>query len=623
MTPETLGVDKDNEDPLYRQRHSLAHVMAQAVLDYRPGSLRGFGPPVDNGFYYDFILSAPISPEDFPEIEKRMRKIIAENQEFRREDLPVPQALARLEAMKEPYKVEYAKELARKQGLETLRFFTNGPFVDLCEGPHVASTRALPPDSFKLRSVAGAYWRGDERNSMMTRLYAWGFENKKVLDEQVARYEALQASDHKKLGPFLDLFVIDPEVGKGLPLWLPNGTAIRDELEKLAREEEFRAGYHRVATPHITRERLYELSGHLSHYRDKMYPPMVLEEEGDSADSSAGGAVEKRREVYWLKPMNCPHHHRIFASRPRSYRDLPLRLAEYGQVYRFEASGELSGLLRVRGMCMNDAHIYCTQEQIKDEFIAVMKMHERYFRVFGFADFYMRLSLRDPADPKGREKYVDAPELWRETEDLVRQAMRESGLPFREALGEAAFYGPKIDVQFKTVTGREETFCTNQLDFAVPRADRMNLTYTGPDGKPAHPYVIHRAPLGTHERFIAYLIEHFGGAFPTWLAPVQVRVLPVSEKVHAYASRAVARLREEMVRAEMDGSSEKIGKKLRESLTHKIPNLLVVGEKEAEAGTVTVRRYGEETQATVPLEAFVAEIVGEIKTRALRRKPSA
>lgn len=617
MNRELFGVDKDNSDPLYRQRHSLAHVMAQAVLEMRPGSLRGFGPPIDNGFYYDFILSSPLSPEDFPEIEKRMRKIIAENQEFVREDLPVPKALERLAAMGEPYKAEYAKELVAKLGLETLRFFTNGPFVDLCEGPHVESTRKLPPDAFRLRSVAGAYWRGNERNAMMTRLYAWCFENKKVLDEQVAKYEALQANDHKKLGPFLDLFVIDPEVGKGLPLWLPNGTALRDELEKLAREEEFKAGYHRVATPHITRQRLYELSGHLSHYRDKMYPPMVVEDEG------AGDDAGPRGEVYYLKPMNCPHHHRIFASRPRSYRDLPLRLAEYGQVYRFEASGELSGLLRVRGMCMNDAHIYCTKEQIKEEFISVMKLHERYFRLFGFADFYMRLSLRDPEDPKGQEKYVDAPGLWEETEEIVRQAMRESGLPFREARGEAAFYGPKIDVQFKTVTGREETFCTNQLDFAVPRADRMNLTYTGPDGKPAHPYVIHRAPLGTHERFIAYLIEHFGGAFPTWLAPVQVRVLPVSEKVHAYSRRAVERLREEFVRAEMDGSSEKIGKKLRESLTQKIPNLLVIGEKEAEAGTVTVRRYGEEIQATVPLEAFVAEIVAEIKNRSLRRRPAA
>lgn len=620
MTSGMFGVEKDNRDPLYRTRHSLAHVMAQAVLAMRPGSRRGFGPPIDNGFYYDFILSSPISPDDFPEIERRMRKIIAERQPFEREDLPLDRAYKRLEEMGEPFKAEYARELAEKNALGTLRFYTNGPFVDLCEGPHVANSGELPPDCFRIRSVAGAYWRGDERNAMMTRLYAWCYGDKKTLDAEVARFEALQANDHKKLGPFLDLYVIDPEIGKGLPLWLPNGTAIREELEKLAKEEEFRAGYHRVATPHVTRQRLYEMSGHLSHYRDKMYPPMTLE-----ADAESDGDEESApsRETYWLKPMNCPHHHRIFASRPRSYRDLPLRLAEYGQVYRFEASGELSGLLRVRGMCMNDAHVYCTREQIKDEFIAVMKMHERYFRLFGLSDFYMRLSLRDPDDPKGREKYVDAPGLWEETEEIVRDAMRASGLPFEEARGEAAFYGPKIDVQFETVTGREETFCTNQLDFAVPRADRMNLVYTAPDGKPAHPYVIHRAPLGTHERFIAYLIEHFGGAFPTWLAPVQVRVLPVSEKVHAYGARVVERLREEFVRAEMDASSEKIGKKLRESLTHKVPNLLVVGEKEAEAGTVTLRRYGEEAQATMPLEAFVAEIVGEIRGRVLRRKPGA
>ncbi|MDH5527897.1 MAG: threonine--tRNA ligase [Nitrospirota bacterium] len=606
--------DASNDDPLYRLRHSLAHVLAQAVLEIRPGATRGFGPPIDNGFYYDFVLPEPITPEDFPAIEKAMKQIIKKNQPFEREDLPVAEALSRLNDMGEPYKAEYAGELAEKHGLSTLGFYTNGPFVDMCDGPHVDRTGRLPKGAFKIRSIAGAYWRGDEKRQMMTRIYVWAYETKEELEENVRRYEEGLKRDHKKLGPQLDLYHIDREhVGLGLPLWLPHGTAIREELEKLAKEIEFQAGYDRVATPHVTLDKLYYQSGHLPYYKEGMFPPMVLEEESES-----GGTV---KETYFLKPMNCPHHHRIFAARMRSYRDLPMRLAEYGQVYRFEGHGSLSGLLRVRGMCMNDAHIYCTEEQIEDEFLAVMHMHEMYFDLLGIQDFYMRLSLWDPEDPKGKEKYVDAPEAWDRTQNLVRRAMEKSGLPFVEVKGEAAFYGPKIDIQLKTVTGREETFSTNQLDFAVPRADRMNLVYTGPDGQEHHPYIIHRAPLGTHERFIAYLIEHFGGAFPTWLAPVQVRILPISEKFNDYADSLRAQLHKQFVRVEVDASDDKVGKKIREGAVAKIPVLLVVGEKEQEEGTVTVRRYGEDQQESMPFATFMQVVTAEIRNREMRRVP--
>jgi threonyl-tRNA synthetase len=604
--------DRHNADPLYRLRHSLAHVLAQAVLDMRPGSTRGFGPPIDTGFYYDFVLSAPITPEDFPELEKRMKHILQHNERFEREDLPLEDALARLQDMGEPYKAEYARELADKHGLTSLGFYTSGPFVDMCDGPHVEHTGKIPKGCFKLRSTAGAYWRGDERNPMMTRIYAWAYESRERLEEEVRRHEEALKRDHKKLGPALDIYAIDPEIGLGLPLWLPAGTAIREELEKLAKEEEFKAGYQRVATPHVTLENLYHLSGHLPYYQKEMFPPMQLEEEGE------GGSV---KETYYLKPMNCPHHHRIFAARKRSYRDLPLRLAEYGQVYRFEGHGALSGLLRVRGMCMNDAHIYCTEDQIEAEFLAVMRMHERYFDLLGVTDFHMRLSLWDPDDPKGREKYVDNPGAWERTQNMVRAAMEKSGLKFVEVKGEAAFYGPKIDVQLRTVTGREETFATNQLDFAQPAADRLNLTYTGPDGQEHHPYVIHRAPLGTHERFIAYLIEHFGGAFPTWLAPVQVRILPISEKHLAYAAKLEDALRQSYVRVEVDRSDEKVGKKVREAVTRKIPIVLVVGEQEEADGGVTIRRYGEEQQERMPFAAFVEALGEEVSSRAMRRRP--
>ena len=603
------------KDELYRIRHSLAHVLAQAVLQIRPGATLGFGPPISDGFYYDFILPEPITEADFPDLEKRMKRIIKQGQTFEFEDLPIAEALERLDEMGEPYKKEYAQELIEKNNLETLGFYRNGPFLDMCAGPHVPNTRKLPKGGFKLRSVAGAYWRGDSRNVMMTRLYAWAFKTKEDLETHVKAWKEAQARDHKKLGRDLDMFVIDDEIGKGLPLWLPNGTIIRDELEKLARELEFIDGYQRVATPHLAKTDLYYKTGHLPYYKEGMYPFMELKEQRESAE----GTIEEVKETYCLRPMNCPHHHKIFAARKRSYRDLPLRLAEYGHVYRFEDSGALSGLLRVRGMCMNDAHIYCTEDQIQAEFLKVMNLHERVYKVLGLSDYYMRFSTWDPEDPKGKQKYVNNPAAWEKSQNMVRQAMLESGLPFKEVKGEAAFYGPKIDVQFRTVTGREETASTNQLDFAVP--ERLGLVYTGADNAEHTPYIIHRAPLGTHERFVAFLIEHFGAAFPSWLAPVQVRVLCVSDRFQGYGQKIVDELRGSFVRAEMDTSGERLGKMIRNGTTQKIPNLLVIGENEVEAGTVTMRNYGSRAQQTMPVAEFKDRLLRTIATRSMTFLP--
>ena len=594
-------------DALYRIRHSLAHVMAQAVLEMREGSTLGFGPPIADGFYYDFILSEPLTERDFPDLERRMRRILKKGQRFYREEVPVDEGYRRLEEMGEPYKREYAEELVEKNGLDTLTFYRNGPFLDMCDGPHVDTAAEIPRDAFRLRSVAGAYWRGDAKNVMMTRVYAWAFADQQALDEAVRAYELAQERDHKRLGRELDLFTFDDSVGRGLPLWMPNGTVIRDEIEKLAVELEFRAGYHRVATPHIAKSSLYDQTGHLAHYRDSMYPPMEVVEETPEGETV--------RETYMLKPMNCPHHHKIFASRLRSYRELPLRFAEYGEVYRWEASGAVSGLLRVRMLSMNDAHIYCTEAQTRDVFREVISQYDEAYRILGLSNYYIRLSRWDPEDPKGREKYVDAPEDWRRSERIIADLLEEMGVDYVDAPGEAAFYGPKIDVQFRTVTGRDESLSTVQLDFAVP--PRLGLSYIGEDGAEHVPYCVHRAPFSTHERFVALLLEHFGGAFPTWLAPVQVQVLTVSEHFHEYATGIVSRLREKFVRAELASESDTVSKKIRDATTRKIPNLLIVGERESAAGTVTLRRHGVKAQATMPLEVFEAALLDTIARRSL------
>ena len=603
---EPTEVD-EMDDALYRIRHSLAHVLAQAVLEIRPGSTLGFGPPIKDGFYYDFILSEPLTDEDFPKLEQAMRRIIKKGQRFYREELSRDDALNQLSEMNEPYKREYALELLDRNDVSELLFYRNGPFLDMCEGPHVDTTRDIPRDGFKLRNVAGAYWRGDSDNVMMTRIYAWAFSDKATLDLRVDEYEQALLRDHKKLGRELSIYTIDNDIGRGLPLWLPNGTVIRDELEKLAKELEFKANYQRVATPHIARRDLFYQTGHLPYYADGMYPPMELMEEGDDG--------ERIKEAYVLKPMNCPHHHKIFSSEPRSYRDLPLRFAEYGQVYRFEESGAVGGLMRVRGMSMNDAHIYCTEDQIKSEFRNVMALHDEAYAILGLDNYYLRLSRWDPHDPKGKDKYVEDPKSWETCERLIAELLNEMEVEYVDGPGEAAFYGPKIDMQFHTVTGRDESVSTIQLDFAVPR--RLGLHYVGSDGADHVPYCIHRAPFSTHERFVAFLIEHFAGAFPTWLAPVQVRVLTVSNQFTEYGQQIVDRLRARFIRAELGSDSDTVSKKIRDGTTQKIPNLLIVGEREAQNSTVTLRRYGIEKQETLSIEALEHTLVDAIKQRSL------
>ena len=599
----SLRASYDREpDRLHRIRHSLAHVLAQAVKELRPGAKLGFGPPIEDGFYYDFILPSPITEEDFPELERRMRAILSRGQTFAREELPREAALARIEAMGEPYKREYASELFAKQNLATLSFYRSGPFLDMCDGPHVAATDDIPADAFQLRSVAGAYWRGDAKNVMMTRIYAWAYLSAPDLEARRKAHEDAVLRDHKKLGSELEIFTFDDDIGRGLPLWLPNGTVVRDELEKLMRELEFEAGFQRVSTPHIAKQELYYRTGHLPYYAVHMFPFMPVPTAGEEGD------------VYCLRPMNCPHHHKIFASRKRSYRELPLRLAEYGQLYRYEDSGAVSGLLRVRGMTMNDGHIYCTREQVVAECLASIAMHRDVYDVLGLSSFRVRLSLRGAgADAQG--KFVDNPAAWDWAERTLREILVESGLPFDEGPGEAAFYGPKIDFQFRSVTGREETASTLQLDFAMP--ERLDLRYVGADGADHRPYVLHRAPLGTHERFVALLLEHFAGAFPTWLAPVQARIVPVSDRFTEYGERVLVELRKKKVRAELDASSDALSKKIRQATLRKIPNVVVIGEREASAAAVTLRRHGRKDQRTMPLPAFVAQIVREIEERLL------
>lgn len=584
----------DQEAKLYSLRHSLAHVLAQAVLQIRPNAKLAFGPPVDTGFYYDFDLETPITPADLPDLEKRMRRIINEKQEFSTSTKTIADAVEYLKEQHQEYKVEYLEELAEK-GETEVGFYQNGRFVDMCRGPHVANTGLIPCDAFCLDSIAGAYWRGDEKRKQLTRIYGLAFATKLELQTFVEKRRLAAERDHRKLGKELELFKIYDEIGPGLPLWLPNGAVIKDALEDFAKEVEFKAGYQRVHTPHITKSGLYYTSGHLPYYQEGMFPPMKMD-----------------NEEYFLKPMNCPHHHIIYATRPRSYRELPLRLAEYGTCYRYEDSGSLSGLLRVRMLNMNDAHIYCRPDQLKEEFRAVLDLHSMYYKKFRLDDYWMRLSLHDPENKK---KYVDNPEAWAYSERVIKEILDGLNVRYEIGKGEAAFYGPKVDYQIKNVIGREETASTNQLDFAVP--ERFGLNYIGEDGKEHTPYVIHRAPLGTHERFLAFLIEHFGGAFPTWMAPLQVRLLPIAEKFADYARKLERRLSENMVRVDVDDSGESFNKRVRKAVTHKIPNILIVGGREEEQQGVTWRRYCTTEQRSVPFEEFSALIGKMIGARCM------
>jgi len=580
-------------------RHSCAHMLAQAVLDMFPEAKLGIGPTIENGYYYDFDLPRTLIPEDLDIITKKMQKIANERQTFVRREEKADKVIEFYKKANQPYKVELVEDL-EKAGEKVITFYDNIDtktghlkFSDLCRGGHAENTGKT--GVFKLMKIAGAYWRGSEKRPMLQRIYGVCFKDKKALNDYMQMLEEAKKRDHRKLGKELKIFTFVEEIGPGLAVWLPNGTIMRDELEKLAREEERRDGYVRVVTPHITKGSLFHKSGHLPYYKDTMYSPMIIDE-----------------EEYYLKPMNCPMHHMIYLSDARSYRDLPLRLAEYGQCYRYEKSGELNGLMRVRGMAMNDAHIYCRKDQIKEEFIKVMRMHERHYKRLGIDEFYMRFSRWDPAHT---EKYIDQPDNWAFCEKVMKEAMDESGIPYTEAFDEAAFYGPKIDFQVKSCIGTEYTISTNQLDFAA--GDRFGLKYAAAEGGEEKVFVIHRAPLGTHERFVAFLIEHFAGSFPVWLAPQQVAVLPISDKFNDYAREVREALFEKGVRVEIDDRAESLGKKIRESELRKIPYLLVVGEKEVEAGTVAVRSHKTKQQEVMGLEDFQLKIFKEIQERSL------
>jgi threonyl-tRNA synthetase len=616
METERKSLDDRNKmTELERIRHSCAHVLATAIAKLWPDAQFAAGPPVENGFYYDVELSHRISPEDFPQIEEEMKRVVKANLTFEKVIVPRSQALedaqkGRLAALGEravpsKFKLDIVQNIPEN---EPISYFRNGDFIDLCAGPHVMRTGNI--GAFKLTYVASAYYKGDERNPQLQRIYGTAFKNKTEMEAYFAMIEEAKRRDHRKIGQEMGLFALDAEyVGPGLPLWLPKGTAIVEELEKLAKETEFAAGYVRVKTPHIAKEKMYLTSGHLPIlYKDSMFPPMTLLNESGNEDVAG--------DRYYLKAMNCPHHHRIFAAEPRSYRDLPLRLAEYGTCYRYEQSGELIGLMRVRSLNMNDAHIYCSEEQFASEFNAVNEMYLKYFKIFGIEKYIMRFSTHDPSRLTGdNAKFVNEPDLWKKTEDFVRRVLVESKINFVEVPNEAAFYGPKIDVQVWSVIGREFTLATNQVDFAVPA--KFGLKYRDKDNSEKTPLCIHRAPLGTHERFIGFLIEHYAGNFPLWLAPEQVRVLTIGEdeKLVDYAKAIVQELRANFVRVDADFSSNKINGKIQDAEKAKVHTMLVIGNRDLEAGNVSVRLHGKGSIGAKPKAEVVAEILQSIRER--------
>src|SRR5512143_1709443 len=598
----TSSTEKYEESQLYKMRHSAAHIMAQAVVEMFPEAKYTIGPPVENGFYYDFDLPRNLTPEDLEKIEKRMRQIIAGKQDFVKKVVAADEA--RQIFKEQPYKLELIDGL-EKGGLDEygnplkekpeISLYQHDSFVDLCRGPHVQNTKEVRQDAFKLMSIAGAYWRGDENNKMLQRIYGTAWENAQQLKDYLWQIEEAKKRDHRKIGKELDIFFFDEEVGPGLPLFPPNGGIMIEEIEKLAKEMEAKAGYLRVRTPEISKEDLFIHSGHLPYYKDSMFPEMVLE-----------GAK------YYVKPMNCPMHHKIFASKPRSYRDLPIRLAEYGTDYRYEKSGELFGLMRVRSLHMNDAHMYVAEDQFEEEFLGVIDLYLQYFKLFGIEKYVMRLSLHSK-EGLGK-KYVDNERLWLKTEDMVRRAMQNGNVPFIEAEDEAAFYGPKIDVQAWSVIGKEFSMATNQVDFAQPA--RFDLKFINRQGVEEVPLCIHRAPLGTHERLIGFLIEHYAGNFPVWLSPEQTRVIPITDSQNEYAQGIVRQLRERGVRASADISAQRMNAKIRAAQIMKVPYMLVVGENEMNAGLVSLRVRDGSQQNNIALGDFAARVKEKIATRA-------
>ncbi|HTK80362.1 MAG TPA: threonine--tRNA ligase [Rhizomicrobium sp.] len=589
-------ITRKDPEALELIRHDTAHVLAMAVQQLFPGTQVTIGPAIEDGFYYDFARNEPFTPDDLPKIEAKMREIVKADLPTRREVWPRDKAIEHFEQMGEHYKAEIIRDLPRD---EEVSIYWHGDWHDLCRGPHFASTGKVG-DAFKLTKIAGAYWRGDARNAQLQRIYGTAWRDQKELEAYLHKLEEQEKRDHRKLGKELELFTFSPDVGAGLPLWMPNGMVIRQELEFLALQEERKEGYKRVATPHITKEALFYRSRHLPYYKDDMYAPLDIDGEN-----------------YYLRPMNCPFHHLVYGATRHSYRELPLRITEYAQDYRYEASGGLSGLMRVRGFCMNDAHIYCRYDQAKDEFVRVMHLHAHYYELMGIKNYYMRFSL---PDLNKLEKYIDQPDKWITAMNIIKEAMKESGYPYVEAEGEAAFYGPKVDFMIRSVIGTEYAISTNQLDFLATQT--FDLTYIGEDGAEHPVYVIHRAPLGTHERFTAFLTEHYAAAFPVWLAPIQVRVIPITERVNEYAQKVVNRLFETPVvngtaglRVDIDTSNERMQKKIRDAQLKKIPYMLVVGEREAAEGRVAVRLRSGKDLGAMPLDAFVSRVKTEAESR--------
>jgi len=581
---------KEELQDLEQLRHTCAHLLAAAVLKLFPDAKPTIGPAIEHGFYYDFDFSTPFSSDDLVRIEQTMKELISTWDGVTSREVSLQQA-QEIYALN-PYKLELIKEIADRG--EPITLYTWGDFEDLCRGGHIKSAKKIKVSGFCLTHLAGAYWRGSEKNPMLTRIYGLAFEKKTDLDNHLVMLEEAKKRDHRKIGHDQELFFIDEVVGKGLVLWLPNGTLIRNEIEQLAEKMESRNGYVRVSTPHLAKEELFLTSGHLPYYKDSMYPGMVMDD-----------------GTYYLRAMNCPHHHTVYKYKPHSYRELPLRIAEYGTVYRNELSGTLAGLLRVRGLTMNDAHIYCRKDQIKDEFRSVLSMIIEYFTIFNLTNYWFRLSKWGPDH---LEKYINEPENWNYAESVLREVLVEMNVEFVEVDDEAAFYGPKVDVQFKSVIGREETMSTVQLDFAAK--SRFKLMYIDETGKENNEvFVIHRAPLSTHERFMAFLIEHTGGVWPTWLAPTQALILSVGQAHGDAVQNLRAMLQEAGIRASCDNSDETVGNKIRKGEIGKVPYMLVVGDKEMDLQTVAVRKRGSREIKTMDTAEFIEQIQKEVDNK--------
>ncbi len=579
----------DKKQYLDKLRHSAAHLLAAAVLELWPDTKITIGPAIENGFYYDFDFSQSISENDLPKIEKKMKEIVKKWDKFERIEVTAEEAKEFFK--NNPYKQELIDEFSQEE--KQLTFYKSGDFTDLCRGGHIDNPKE-ELKYFKLLSLAGAYWRGDEKNPMLTRIYGTAFPTEEELNAYLKQLEEAKLRDHRKIGKEQELFTFDNLIGKGLPVWLPKGTIIKNEIEKLAIEMENKYGYLRVSTPHLGKKELYETSGHLPYYADSMYPPMEMDD-----------------GIYYLKAMNCPHHHLIYKSKIRSYRDLPIRLAEYGTVYRNELSGTLAGLLRVRSLQMNDAHIYCRKDQIKEEIKKVVELTLYYFNLFGFQELYFRLSKWNP---NNKEKYIDEPDNWEYSQQVLREVLEEMQVKFVEVEDEAAFYGPKIDVQFKSVIGREETMSTIQLDFAAK--SRFELYYIDEKGSQNNEvFVIHRAPLSTHERLMAFLIEHYAGAWPVWLAPVQVSIISVGKDHRDFCQKLGEELTEQSIRVEVDNANETVGNKIRKAEKQKVPYMLVIGDREMKDAELTVRIRGQKELLKINKQEFIQRVLEEIKTR--------